>query len=84
MMFSLVQTSTLKYTHIRVYLHTKVQPVFMPPLMDSLLMHSAYVHFNVYSVAWPLVPSLSSWLIIADFHNFAIWFLKSSEGLFCS
>lgn len=29
-MFSLVQTSALKYTHIHVYLHTEVQPLFMP------------------------------------------------------
>lgn len=44
MVFSLVQTSTLKYTYIRVYLHTEFQPIFTA-LMDWLLVPSAYVHF---------------------------------------
>ena len=68
------------------YLDAEVQPVFIlqQSSPDGLLVSSAYVRFGVYSLFWPFVPSLSSWLIRVDFCNFATLFLKYSERLSCS
>lgn len=59
-----VHTSTLKYTHIRVYLHTEAQPVFMPqqPFPDGLTARAfslcAFSCLLLGLAPWPLLCPL--------------------------